>query len=194
MSSSSRREWPAMSVEDFLAWDGGGHQGKLELVDGEVRAMSPASATHGLIQLTFGSLLRQHLKQSGSRCSVLAEPPVSVRIRSDMNLRVPDLGVTCSPIAATERLLPDPVLLIEVLSPGNQNDTWDNVWAYCTIPTVQEIVVVHSTRIRAELLRRDASGTWPENPEVIEKGGALGLVSIGFTTPLTEVYADTYLA
>ena len=68
MSSSSRREWPAMSVEDFLAWDGGGHQGKLELVDGEVRAMSPASATHGLIQLTFGSLLRQHLKQSGSRC------------------------------------------------------------------------------------------------------------------------------
>ena len=27
---------PRMTVDEFLAWDGGGHQGKLELVDGLV--------------------------------------------------------------------------------------------------------------------------------------------------------------
>lgn len=194
MSSAPRREWPTMTVDDFLAWKGDGHQGKLELVDGEVRAMSPASATHGLIQATLAILIGQHLRQGGTRCRIFTEPAVSVRVRARTNLRVPDLGVTCTKVEASDQQMPDPILLIEVLSPGNSDDTWDNVWAYCTIPSVREIVVVHSTRIRAELLRRDAQGDWPENPEVIEKGGILNLASIGFEGPLTEVYADTYLA
>ena len=194
MSSAPRREWPTMTVEDFLAWDGDGHQGKLELVDGEVRAMSPASATHGLIQAALAILIGQHLKRGGTRCRIFTEPAVSVRVRANSNVRVPDLGVTCAAVAANDQLLPDPVLLIEVLSPGNSDDTWDNVWAYCTIPTVREIVVVHSTRIRAELLRRDGQGNWPENPEMIEMGGMLKLDGIGFEAALAEVYADTYLA
>jgi Uma2 family endonuclease len=39
-----------MTAAEFLDWDGGGHQGKLELVNGVVRAMPPASGTHALIQ------------------------------------------------------------------------------------------------------------------------------------------------
>ena len=49
----------------------------------------------------------------------------------------------------------DPVLLVEILSPSNRAETWTNVWAYTTIPSVREILVLHSLRIRAELLRRD---------------------------------------
>jgi Uma2 family endonuclease len=63
--------------------------------------------------------------------------------------------------------LPDLIVLIEVLSPGNTSDTWDNVWAYATIPSVREIVVVHSTRVLAELLRRGPDGHWPEEPEKV---------------------------
>lgn len=182
-----------MTLEDFLAWDGDGHQGKLELVDGEVRAMSPASATHGLIQAALSGLIRQSLRDRKSGCRVSTEPAVSVRIRSNANLRVPDLGVSCSPIGPSDILLPDPVVLIEILSPGNSDDTWDNVWAYCTIPTVREIVVVHSTRVRIELLSRNAEGHWPENAHIVEAGGTLQLDSIGFAAPLAEVYAETYL-
>jgi hypothetical protein len=34
-----------------------------------------------------------------------------------------------------ESALTDPVLLIEILSPSNQAETWANVWAYATIPS-----------------------------------------------------------
>jgi Uma2 family endonuclease len=182
-----------MTVTDFFEWDGGGHQGKLELVDGEVRAQAPASATHGLIQANLAYLLQQHFRAAAVRCMVLTEPAVEPRLSARHNVRVPDLGVTCSAIQAGQILMPEPILLIEVLSPGNVNETWDNVRAYSTIPTVQEILVVHSTRVMAEFLRRAADGAWPGDPEIIEAGGTLRLASIEGSWPLSEVYAGTHL-
>ena len=93
-----------------------------------------------------------------------------------------------------QQVLPDPIVLVEILSPGNASDTWDNVWSYTTIPSVREIVVVHSTRIFAELLRRDAEGNWPAEPEEIDTDGTLRLDSIDFSCPLRAVYAQTHLA
>jgi Uma2 family endonuclease len=82
------------------------------------------------------------------------------------------------------------VLQIEILSPSNRSETWTNVWAYTTIPSMQEILVLHSTAVRAEMLRRDADGNWPERPEVLE-GGTLELLSIGLQLPLATPYAST---
>ena len=84
--------------------------------------------------------------------------------------------------------------LVEILSPSNATDTWDNVWAYTTIPSVREIVVVHSMRVLAELLRRDADGRWPVQPEQIGANGTLRLQSIDFACPLRAAYAQTHLA
>lgn len=111
-----------------------------------------------------------------------------------MNMRVPDLGVTCTADAPGQRALPDPVVLIEILSPSNATDTWDNVWAYTTVASVREIVVVHSMRIKAELLRRGGDGGWPAQPEQIGADGTLGLESINFACPLRAAYAQTHLA
>ena len=61
---------PRMTVDEFLAWDGGGHQGKLELVDGLVQAMAPASATHAMIQGNLILLIRNHLRRQNSLCRV----------------------------------------------------------------------------------------------------------------------------
>lgn len=179
-----------MTVADFLAWDG---PGKYELVDGELRAMAPASATHGLIQASLSRLIGTKLATAGSQCRVIAEPAIAVRIKADSNTRIPDLGVTCSPIAAGDVLLPSPVLLIEILSPSNAQDTWGNVWAYTTIPTVREIVIVHSTRLLAEVLRRDADGNWPADPTELGPDDQLALTTIDFACVLRDVYAGTYL-
>jgi Uma2 family endonuclease len=85
------------------------------------------------------------------------------------------------------------VLLVEILSPGNQAKTWSNVWAYTSIPSVQEILVLHRTRIEAELLRRRPEGGWPEEPEHLTTGD-LVLASIGFRVALRDLYARTGLA
>jgi Uma2 family endonuclease len=192
---SARQKIPEpMTVADFLAWPGDQSGHKYQLVDGELTAMSPGSATHGTIQMTLGRLIGNSLVDGNGRCRVVSEPPVATRIRANVNLRVPDLGVTCVPDAPGQQTLPDPILLIEILSPGNVRDTWDNVWSYTTIPSVREILVVHSTRRFAELLRRDAEGNWPPEPEEMGPDGTLRLDSIAFACPLPAIYAQTHLA
>jgi Uma2 family endonuclease len=174
---SARQKIPEpMTVADFLAWPGDQSGRKYQLVDGELTAMSPGSATHGTIQMTLGRLVGNSLIDGNSRCRVVSEPPVATRIRANVNLRVPDLGVTCVPDAPGQQTLPDPIVLIEILS------------------SVREILVVHSTRRFAELLRRDADGNWPAEPEEIGPDGTLRLDSIGFACPLPAIYAQTHLA
>jgi Uma2 family endonuclease len=183
-----------MTVAEFLDWPGDGSGRTFQLVDGELRAMSPGSATHGTIQSSLSRLIGNALVASGSGCRIVTEPGVITSIRSDINLRVPDLGITRTADAPGQQALPDPIALIEVLSPGNAADTWDNVWAYTTIPSLSEIVVVHSTRVLAEVLRRGADGHWPEQPEQIGGDAALRLQSIAVAFPLHEAYAQTHLA
>ncbi len=52
--------------------------------------------------------------------------------------------------------------------------------------------MLHSGRIGADLLRRAADGTWPDEPEAIGDA-VLTLTSIGFQMPMTELYAATGL-
>ncbi|MGH7152678.1 MAG: Uma2 family endonuclease, partial [Acetobacteraceae bacterium] len=113
-------------------------------------------------------------------------------VLSDQNIRVPDLAVTCSPLLPGQSSLPDPVLIVEILSPSNQAKTWTNVWAYTSVPSVQEILVLHSARVGAELLRRTPEGLWPNRTASLT-AGELVLESIGFRVALAELYARTRL-
>jgi len=179
--------WP-MTVAEFLDWDPGDSSGALwQLRDGVPEMMAPATDAHGSIQGELHALLRNRLLEKGSPCRSVIAPGVVPRVRSDRNALIPDIGVTCTPPQGG-RTLPDPVALIEILSPSNHVETWTNVWAYTTIPSVSEIVIVHSTRIAAEVVRRNADGSWPEQPAMIEADGVLALQSVGVSLPLREAY------
>ena len=69
-----------------------------------------------------------------------------------------------------------------------------NIWACTTIPSVRELLVVHSTRIEAELLRRRPDSTWPEQPDILGADAILTLQSIEFSAPLTALYRTSALA
>ena len=48
--------------------------------------------------------------------------------------------------------LPDPILIAEILSPGNQRETRLNVRTHTLIPSVQEVLILHSSAgVRVEL-------------------------------------------
>lgn len=180
-----------MSVAEFLAWDP--QDGRLwQLVDGVPEAMAPASRTHGALQSEVCSLIRNHLAEHARACSVITTPGIIPRVQASHNVRIPDLAVTCLSYVAEEPTLVDPVLVIEILSPGNQAETWANVWTYTTIPSVQEILVLRTVSIGAEILRRQPDGTWPERPLSLE-GGELALESIGFRVALSDLYRTTRL-
>lgn len=194
MTAVRHRSEPSMTVADFVDWPGDGTAKHFQLVDGEPCAMSPASFTHGIIQSTLAYLITRRLTETGSRCVLATEPAVIPRLRSSRNMRVPDLGVTCALVEAGQIEMPDPVLLIEILSPGNVTATWDNIWAYASIPSLNEILVVQSTRIGAELLRRREDRSWPPEPEPIAETDMLRLESVDSSCQLRDVYARTHLA
>jgi Uma2 family endonuclease len=124
---------------------------------------------------------------------LVVAPGVVPRVLADQNVRVPDLAVSCSGAPAEEAALADPVLLIEILSPSNRAETWRNVWAYTSIPSVHEILVVHSDVVRADLLRRQPDLAWPRGPLAV-LAGDLVLESIGLAVDLAAVYAGSWLA
>ena len=180
-----------MSVDEFLAWDPG--DGRFwQLVDGEPQAMAPANRTHGTLQAELAAVIRDHLQHQGSPCTVVVTPGIVPHVQASRNVRIPDLAVTCSGYDTEESVLADPILVIEILSPSNQSETWANVWAYTSIPSVREILVLRTVTVGAEMLRRGPDGSWPREPERIGDG-ALVLESIALRSPFSDLYRSTRL-
>ena len=193
MDTAETKSASYMTADQFMDWDGGGLLGKLELVNGEVRAMSPASGTHSLIQANLAFLIGNHLRAQKLPCRVGTEAPVQPQMHANDNVRAPDLAVTCAPPSAS-KIFPDPVLIVEVLSPSNQKETWDSIYAMSTIPALAEIAVVDSESVRIEVFRRGKDGSWPKSGEVFEAGGTVQLTSLSAELPVSEIYAGTHLA
>lgn len=185
---------PSMTVDEFLRWPGDGTSRRAELVDGVIRMQDSASDAHGTIQSNLHLLIGNHLRKTRPHCRIVITPGIAPRLRTKWNYREPELGVTCTPNRAGVHMMPDPILLIEVLSPSNAADTWSNIPLYATLPTVTEILIVDSTTVSAEVLRCQPDGSWPQEGEAVEPGGTIQLASIGLEFPLTEAYAATWLA
>ena len=180
-----------MSVHDFLSWlpsDGRMWQ----LVDGEPQAMAPPNRTHGTLQGELGRLIGNYLRDKDSPCTLVVTPGVVPYVQAAHNMRVPDLAVTCSDYDIEETGLTDPVLIEEILTSSNQTETWANVWAYTTIPSVREILVLRTVTAGADLLRRVPDGSWPREPDIVTDGD-LVLESIGLRTPLAALYRSIRL-
>jgi Uma2 family endonuclease len=180
-----------MSVAEFLHWNPGDGR-KWQLIDGEPRAMAPPNAVHAYLQGELGALIRNHLRAGGLPCDVFANPGVVPATMAAQNMRSPDLAVSCSPFDLTQAAPADPVLIVEILSPGNRADTWANVWAYTSIPSVREILVLKADVAGGDLLRRLPDGSWPDRPTWVD--GDLVFESIGFRIALGDLYARTPLA
>ena len=189
-----RQQTPSgMTVDEFLAWvpDDGSVRG-WQLIDGEPSAMAPAREQHAIIP---GQLVRQignHLEDRPGLCRVAVTPGIVPRARASYNFRIPDIAVTCGPLS-NDVTISEPTILIEVLSPSNEADTRANVWAYTTIPSVREILIVRSTRIEAELLRRRDDGSWPDEPAFLGADDDIVLTSIDITMTMRSVYRRTSL-
>ena len=115
-----RAHTPArMTLTEFLAWDPADPSGRpWQLVDGEPVAVAPASESHAALQGEIGAVLRNHLVDRGGPCRLLSQPGIVPRVRSNRNFRIPGLAVTRAP-PALGLMVSEPILLIEILSPGD---------------------------------------------------------------------------
>jgi Uma2 family endonuclease len=175
-----------MTADEFLDWETPDGSDRWELVDGIPRAMAPPSDRHALIHSETNRLLGNHLAERRPDCRI----GIGSGLRpNDYNVRIPDLTVACGPAATDGRLLTEPLVVIEILSPSNASDTWANVALYMTMPSTHEILVLRSDSFYADLLRRQPDGAWTRL--TLAGGDTVTLESIGFSVPLAAFYRTT---
>ena len=193
MNELARRPLPHMTADEFLLWPGDGTRRRFHLVDGEVRAMSPASWVHGKVQSNLIVLLEAAATACDSGLGTVAEGAIVPALTASDNVRVPDVVVVGGEAAPGTVAVPGPVVVVE-LSPGNAPATRENVRAYATLASVREIVVVSTSRMEVEVHRRDESGAWPPEPDVIKRGGQLEVRAVGLLCAVERVYRGTWLS
>lgn len=190
MTAARKLDPPQMTVEEFFTWDGGGHVGKLELVNGVVRARPLKTADQSVIQGNIGAGLHLAAKARGER--VMFSGPVQPPLRAELNVRAPDVVVTASP-PSTSRIAKDPILIVEILSPSNEAATWETIGTLAALASMREILVVQSTAVEARVFTRDAAGGWPNEPVVSTAGGTVRLTALGLDLPVADIYEGTLL-
>jgi Uma2 family endonuclease len=143
-----------MTLAAFLEWDDGTDR-RYQLVDGVLLMMAPATEAHGELAAALTIQIGTRLKPP---CRVISEAGITVPERSD-TYYVADLAVTCAPREAGRRILAEPVLIVEVLSPSTSHiDRLRKLADYRTLPSVREILIAFPDERRVEVQRRAADG------------------------------------
>lgn len=146
-----------MTVDEFLAW-AQERPGRYELFRGEVYPMSPETIGHIKIKYAIHAALLSAVRQSGCPCHVLGDG-ATVRIDTRTAYE-PDALVYCGAERALSDVeVPDPVVLVEVLSPSTrQLDASTKLMGYFRLPSAAhylivdpaEPMVVHHSRLAGE--------------------------------------------
>jgi Uma2 family endonuclease len=110
-----------------------------------------------------------------------------VRPDRDDTFYVADLAVTCTPYQRGEQLVKEPILIVEILSPGTErHDRRTKLPAYRAIGSVSEILLIDSESVFAEILRRDGD-RWIT--ELVQgRDAILRLASVDLQIAMAELY------
>ena len=134
-----------MTVDEFLAW-AESREGRYELVDGEVFAMSPQRISHAITKLNAVNALSAAIAKAGVPCRALPDG-LTVRV-SKTTAFEPDALVYCGPPLPGNAIeVPEPVIIAEVISPGSQYiDTGVKLRGYFQVPSVVHYLVIDPER------------------------------------------------
>lgn len=182
MSTASRT---AFDVEAYLAWDAS-HEGRHELVNGEILAMTGAGEAHGIVVGNAFLALASRLRGSPCRAFVA---DLRVRIAETDLYAYPDLVAVYGERLfepTTPETLVNPGLLIEVLSPSTASyDRGAKVAHYRRGPSVTDIVLLDPEERTVEHYARVGPDEWRLT---LRRDGVVALVGLGVELPLAELF------
>jgi Uma2 family endonuclease len=148
-----------LTVDEFLA-RADEREGKWELHDGEPVCMAPERLEHVLTKSAAVNTLAAAIRRAGAPCLAIPEG-VGLRI-SARSLYVPDALVYCGPRLPPDTLeVPDPVIVVEVLSPSTAaRDQGVKLAGFFSLPSFmhylllspKQRMVVHHRRGQGELI------------------------------------------
>jgi Uma2 family endonuclease len=171
-----------MSLAAFLDWDDGTDT-RYELIDGRVVAMAPPNPRHSAMTGRLARLIGNALTPP---CEVFVEAGIVTPTRADTYLQA-DLAVSCRPLGQQGRDVAEPILVVEVESPGTaRHDREVKLGRYQELASLQEILLVASAERRVQLWRRKGDG-W--SAQDVTGDAVLELESCALDIPLADLYA-----
>jgi Uma2 family endonuclease len=178
---------PRMTREEFFAWVQ--IQGARYEFDGfQPVAMTGASVNHNHIVRNIHRALYARL--SGSSCLPLG-PDDGVAAIGD-TVRYPDAVITCTRTLGTSCLVERPVIVFEVIGPGNSAiDRVTNVREYLAVASIHTYVIVEQSSIGLTVLRRHDDNAWITTTLTAED--VLRLHGPDVEIPVPELYENVDL-
>ncbi|HVC62449.1 MAG TPA: Uma2 family endonuclease [Acetobacteraceae bacterium] len=134
-----------LSRQQFREWAGARGE-RYERVGGEPVAMSPERIQHARIKSRVWAALDRAIRGAAVPCEALPDG-VTIEIDLDTDYE-PDAIVNCGPPAPGDSVAAtNPVVVVEVLSPGTQSiDLAEKLADYFRVPSIQHYLIVRSTR------------------------------------------------
>jgi Uma2 family endonuclease len=169
-----------MSLEEFLVWEDA-QELRYEFDGWQPIAMTGGTAGH--------SFIRDNLVRSvggrliGRPCRYIGG---DLKIEVIGRIRYPDGFVVCSPVPRNSKVVRDPVVIFEVLSPSTAGtDHGVKNGEYAATPSVRRYVMLEQDRIAATVFARTGDD-WVGR--LILGDVTLDLPEIGISLPLAELY------
>jgi Uma2 family endonuclease len=173
-----------MSRPDFHQWTKAQPKGRFERVQGEVVAMAPERWVHARLKARIWRALDRELITAGLPCQA-APDGMTVEVDDSTDYE-PDALVNCGPpIPDDATAAPNPVVIVEVLSPGTASlDAGGKLADYFRLPSVQHYLLVRPGR--PEVIHHRRIGTRIET--LIVNQGNVMLDPPGIALSIAEIY------
>jgi Uma2 family endonuclease len=172
-----------LTREEFRRWYDDQPSGRYERIDGRIIAMAPERAAHVTIKAAVWLALRRAISEARVTCQAMADGMTVETGDSDYE---PDALVNCGPrVAADAVTAPNPIVVVEVLSPGTASaDTGAKLAGYFQVPSISHYLIVHPTK--RIVTHHQRAGTSIETHILV--GGFIDLDPPGIRISVEEIY------
>lgn len=181
------------SVEEYLLLENLNLE-KHEYFHGEIYQMSGGSPEHGLVIgntiITLGIALR------GKSCRVFSSE-VLIRVQTRNHYSYADASVVCGrpeyEQIVNNRMLTNPELIVEVLSPSTENyDQGTKFQLYKNIPSFRDYLLIDSRKIYVLHYQKIDSNTWQEKTYT-RLEDVINLENFGVNITVKDLYDEVEL-
>ncbi|MBV9758413.1 MAG: Uma2 family endonuclease [Alphaproteobacteria bacterium] len=159
-------------------------KGRFERVAGEPVAMAPERWIHAKLKAQVWEIFKRELRRRNLPCEA-APDGMTVEIGDDTDYE-PDALINCGPPIPLDAIAaPNPVVIVEVLSPGTRAlDTGGKLADYFKVASVEHYLVVRP--VQRDVIHHRREGDRIETR--IVHAGAIDLDPPGIALDLTELF------
>ena len=175
-----------LSRPEYHRWAADQPKGRYERVAGTPVAMAPERWVHARLKARIWRALDREIRQANLPCQA-APDGMTVEIDDDTDYE-PDALVNCGdPIPDEAIAAPNPVVVVEVLSPLTANlDAGGKLADYFRLASVRHYLLVRP--LRREIIHHRRTGDQIDTRVVSD--GLIELDPPGITLSLDEIYGD----